>query len=311
MPIKYPEELNFLNSTQQPILFSDVSIQGKVVVLTGSTSGIGLQTAYQCAAHGAHLVLVARSISKANVVAKSCLERGAQRVDVVIADLSLLEQTRFCAKEIMRYTPYIDVLIHCAGMHSTKRTITSEGLEMVFALNHCASFLLTVLLIPQLKNSSLNQVLFINSEGHRFNGLNLNDLDWKKRVYTGLRSYGASKTAQLLCMLELNDCLKETGIFINAMHPGDVKTNIGQNNGWLYRFFSKLVIQPRLKDARLSGQAIYTLISKPELAYVRNAFYHYTTLELVARHARDRSMSQQIFLKTCELCKLDSSFIDF
>lgn len=309
MNIKYPEELNFLNSGKQPIEISDISIQGKVVVLTGATSGVGLQTAYECAKHGAHLILVARSEPKANVVAKSCMERGALKVDIVIADLSLLAQVRRCAQEIEILTASIDVLIHSAGMHSTKRILTSEGLEVVFALNHCASFLLTVLLIPQLKNTQQSQVLFINSEGHRFNGLNLNDLDWKKRLYTGLRSYGASKSAQLLCMLELNDRLKNTNIIINAMHPGDVKTNIGQNNGWFYRLFSKLFIQPILKDPHQSGQAIYTLISKPEYAYVRDAFYHYTTLELVARHARDRKLSQQIFLKTCEICEYDPSLI--
>lgn len=309
MNIKYPEELNFLNSGKQPILISDVSIQGKVVVLTGATSGVGLQAAYECADHGARLILVARSASKANTVAKSCLERGAQSVDIVIADLSLLSQVRTSAQKIAELTSSIDVLIHSAGMHSTKRVLTQEGLEVVFALNHCASFLLTVLLIPQLKNSLQSQVLFINSEGHRFNGLNLNDLNWKKRLYTGLRSYGASKTAQLLCMLELNDRLENSNIVVNAMHPGDVKTNIGQNNGWFYRLFSKLFIQPILKDAHRSGQAIYTLISKPELAYVRNAFYHYTTLELVARHARDRKISPQVFLKTCELCGIDPNIL--
>jgi retinol dehydrogenase-13 len=309
MNIKYPEELNFLNSGKQSIQISDVSIQGKVVVLTGATSGVGLQTAYECAKHGAHLILVARSESKANAVAKTCIERGAHHVDIVIANLSLLAQVRHCAQEIEKLTPSIDVLIHSAGMHSTKRILTSEGLEIVFALNHLASFLLTVLLIPQLKHNQQSQVLFINSEGHRFNGLNLNDLNWKKRLYTGLRSYGASKTAQLLCMLELNDRLMNTNIVVNAMHPGDVKTNIGQNNGWFYRLFSKLFIQPILKDPHQSGQAIYTLISKPEYAYARNAFYHYTTLELVARHARDRKISPQVFLKTCELCDCDSSLI--
>jgi NAD(P)-dependent dehydrogenase (short-subunit alcohol dehydrogenase family) len=309
MNIKYPEELNFLNSGKQPILISDVSIQGKVVVLTGATSGVGLQAAYECADHGARLILVARSVSKAQTVAKSCLERGAQSVDIVIADLSLLSQVRTSAQKIAELTPSIDVIIHSAGMHSTKRVLTQEGLEVVFALNHCASFLLTVLLIPQLKNSPQSQVLFINSEGHRFNGLDLNDLNWKKRLYTGLRSYGASKTAQLLCMLELNDRLENSNIVVNAMHPGDVKTNIGQNNGWFYRLFSKLFIQPILKDAHRSGQAIYTLISKPELAYARNAFYHYTTLELVAGHARDRKMSPKVFLKTCELCGVDPELI--
>jgi len=91
-------------------------------------------------------------------------------------------------------------------------------------VNHLASFLFTQLLLNRIKESAPSRILLINSEGHRFNGLNIDDLDWKKRHYTGLRGYGASKTTQLLTMWELNDQLQDTGVTINAMHPGDVKS---------------------------------------------------------------------------------------
>jgi len=305
MKINYPEELNFLNSAKQPILESNVAVFDKMIVLTGATSGIGYTTALKCAKHHAHLILVARNKAKADDVAQQCLEHGAASVHVIIADLSLLSQVRSCIEEIRAYTTHIDVLIHSAGMHSTKRKITSEGFEEVFALNHLASFLLTHGLIELISQSNEGHVLFINSEGHRFNGLNMNDLNWQKRLYTGLRSYGASKTAQLLCMLEINKRLANTNIIVNAMHPGDVKTNIGQNNGWLYRQFSKYIIQPGLKDPNNSAQAIYSIISLPHLARASNAFYHYTTLETVAKHARDLNKSLDVYLKSCEYCGID------
>jgi NAD(P)-dependent dehydrogenase (short-subunit alcohol dehydrogenase family) len=300
----YPEQLNFLNSAKQPILKRDVQVFDRCIVLTGATSGIGYTTALELASLKSHLILVARNPEKASKVAQQCREVGAKQVDVVIANLSLMSEVRDCAQNILNLTSKIDVLIHNAGMHSTKRHLTSEGLEEVFALNHCASFLLTHLLIEPLLQSEQGHVLMINSEGHRFNGLNLNDLGWKKRIYTGLRSYGASKSAQLLAMIELNKRLIKSNVVVNAMHPGDVKTNIGQNNGLIYRLFSRFFIIPNLKDPHTSSDAIATIITNPTFSRVRNAFYHYTTLEVVASHARDEFKAHEVYLKTCELCHI-------
>ncbi len=299
-----PEQLNFLNSAKQPILKREVQEFKRCIVLTGATSGIGYTSALELASLKPHLILVARNPEKASSVAKQCREAGASQVDVVIANLSLMSEVRDCAQNILNLTSKIDVLIHNAGMHSTKRHLTREGLEEVFALNHCASFLLTHLLIEPLRQSDHAHVLMINSEGHRFNGLNLNDLNWKKRIYTGLRSYGASKTAQLLSMIELNKRLEKTSIVVNAMHPGDVRTNIGQNNGLVYRLFSKFFILPNLKDPHTSSDAIATIVTNPTFSRVRNAFYHYTTLEVVAQHARDESKALEVYNKTCELCHI-------
>lgn len=304
MKIKLPEELNFLASAKQPILKSPVTTFKKTIVITGATSGIGYVTSLEFAKLSSHLILVARNQAKAQKVAQECLAMGASHVDIVIANLSLLSQVRVCAQRILSLTSSIDVLIHNAGMHATVRHLTSEGHEEVFALNHLASFMLTHLLIEPLKAPTRSHVLMINSEGHRFNGLDLNDLTWNKRLYTGLRSYGASKTAQLLSMIQLNDRLSNTGIVVNAMHPGDVKSNIGQNNGWLYRLFSALFIQPTLKDPHNSAQAIVSLVTLDEFSTRRNAFYHLTTLETVAKHARDEVKAKQVYELSCKLCDL-------
>ena len=201
-------------------------------------------------------------------------------------------------------TDRIDVLINCAGLHSTKATYTPEGYETVFCVNHLASFLFTQLLLERIKASAPSRILLINSEGHRFNGLKIDDLDWKKRYYTGLRGYGASKTAQLLTMWEINDQLQYTGVTINAMHPGDVKSRIGSNNGWLYRLFSKYVIQPALSSPIISGKAIYYLVADPSLREVSGKFYHLTIEEVPAKHAMDRAMGKRIYEESLRLCGL-------
>jgi NAD(P)-dependent dehydrogenase (short-subunit alcohol dehydrogenase family) len=219
----------------------------------------------------------------------------AVTAEAVIADFADLDQVRRAAAEILERCPRIDVLINCAGMHSTKRTLTPEGFETVFCVNHLASFLLTCLLLERLKTSAPARIIQVNSEGHRFGGLNPDDLSWVKRHYTGLKGYGASKTAQLLTVWDLSDRLRGSGVTINAMHPGDVRTNIGQNNGWLYRFFKKQITDRMLMDASISGPAIGYLASSPELAAVSGRFFHLTNEEKPAAHALDRAMGRRIW----------------
>ena len=145
-----------------------------------------------------------------------------------------------------------------------------------------------------MKKSETPQILFINSEGHRFSAFDLNDYNFNKRHYTGLRAYGASKTAQLLTVLALKNDEVFKRITIFAMHPGDVKSNIGQNNGWIYRLFSHFFIQPFLRDPKSSAKAIHTLISDPIYKQINGQFYHLTILEKPANHACDLTLAIQV-----------------
>lgn len=299
-----PDELLFLRNSKAEQKVSTSSMENKVVVLTGATSGVGLEALKRLAQGQATIVMVVRNQKKAEEVRNTVLANFNVSIDIVIADFSHSDQVRHAADVILAKYPKIDVLINCAGLHSTKATYTSEGFETVFFVNHLASFLFTNLLLDRLIESAPSRILHINSEGHRFNGLDIHDIHWKKRPYTGLRGYGASKTAQLLTMWEMDDQLKNSGVTINAMHPGDVKTGIGSNNGWLYRMFSKLVIQPMLKDPKISGEAIYYLVADPQMENVSGKFFHLTLEEKPAQHALDRSLGKQVYDLSMELTGL-------
>ena len=299
-----PDELLFLRNSKAEQKISTSSMANKVVVLTGATSGVGLEALKRLAKGQATIVMVVRNQKKAEEVRNTVLTMTGGSIDIVIADFSHSDQVRHAANVILDKYPKIDVLINCAGLHSTKATYTSEGFETVFFVNHLASFLFTNLLLERLVQSAPSRILHINSEGHRFNGLDINDIHWKKRPYTGLRGYGASKTAQLLTMWEMDDQLKNSGVTINAMHPGDVKTSIGSNNGWLYRMFSKLVIQPMLKDPKISGEAIYYLVADPQMENVSGKFFHLTLEEKPAQHALDRTLGKQVYDLSMELTGL-------
>lgn len=277
---------------------------GKVCVVSGSTSGVGLEAIKRLARGGAHIVMVCRNREKAETIRQELTAQYAVPVDIILADFAELAQVRRAAESLLRDYPRIDVLIHSAGLHCTTRTLTRDGFETVFGVNHLAPFLLNYLLLDRMKQSAPARIIYVNSEGHRFGGLNLDDLNWERRLYIGLRGYGASKTAQLLTIWEFADLLKGSGVTINAMHPGDVRTNIGNNNGPLYRWWLHHVTWHALKDPVISGEALYYLAAAPELSEVSGRFFHLTIEEKPAAHALDRDVGRQVWEASLRLAGL-------
>ena len=301
-----PDELMFIANRRATQVTTTASMSGKICVISGSTSGVGLEAAKRLARENAHIVMLARNPEKAERVRGQIKAQYPVRVDVVIAYFSDLGQVRSAAATLLSNYPRIDVLINSAGLYCNGRTITPGGFETVFCVNHLAPFLLTHLLLDRLKQSAPARIIHVNSEGHRFCGVDLNDLDWKRRLYTGLGGYGASKTAQLLTTWEFADLLKGSGVTINAMHPGDVRTAIGANNGPLYRWFLRHVIWHTLKDPVISGEALYYLAAAPELAEVSGRFFHLTIEETPAAHAMDRRKGSQVWDASMRLAGLTS-----
>ena len=293
--MKLPEELQFMANARKKQKNTDTRLDGKLCVITGATSGVGLAAARRIAKAGADLILVCRNAKKAEKVAGVIKQDFGVKADIVLADFSNMAQVRRAANEILSKYEKLDILINNAGVHMTQRMLTSEGHELVFAVNHLASFLFTRLLLERIKKSAPARILQINSEGHRFSSVDIDDLTWEKRIYRGVRSYGQSKTAQLLTLWELSEELAGSGVTINAMHPGAVVTNIGMNNGWLYRTYQKYLLFPLLKDPKISGEAIYYLIAAPEMAEVSGKFYNLTNEEIPATHARDRELGKKVW----------------
>jgi NAD(P)-dependent dehydrogenase (short-subunit alcohol dehydrogenase family) len=299
--MKWPDELIFIPNSRMTQKTTTFRMDGKVCVLTGATSGVGYHTAKRLAEGGARLVLVCRNAEKAARVKDELEREHPISVRILQADFSQLEQVRKTAMTILEEYPRIDVLINNAGIHNTGRTLTDNGVETAFSVNHLASFLFTRLLLPRILASAPARIIQVNSQGHRFGGLDLNDLNWDRRRYRGLQGYGASKVAQLLTVWELADRLKGSGVTINAMHPGEVRTNIGMNNGLLYQWYQRYLLWPVLKDARISGESIYYLAAAPEMAEVSGRFFNLTIDEKPASHALDRALGKQVWQVSEEL----------
>jgi len=295
MKIWLPEELYFMRNGNLPQKKNESSFTDKTVVISGSTSGVGKATLFEFVRNGANVVMVARNESKAEQVKQEVFKKYNREIDLIIADFSDFDQVRKAANDILENYNTIDLLINSVGIHTTKRLYNKDGIEMSFCVNHLSVFLFTVLLIPRLKENPSSRIIQVNSEGHRVNGLRIKDVNFKRRLYTGLRGYGQSKVAQLFTVYELAKRLEDSGVTINAMHPGAVKSNIGGNNGFLYRFWAKYVLVHTLKDPIISAESIYYLGTSQEMKGISGKFYHLTVLEKPAWHALKVKKQQPIW----------------
>ncbi len=168
MAREIPDQLKFLVNSRAVQKTTDVSMRGKLCVVTGSTSGVGLAAVRRLARGGADIVMVCRDRTKADAVAGELAAAGSARPRIVIADFCDLPSVRAAAAALADTCPRIDVLINSAGIHSTTRSFTAAGLEMVFCVNHLAPFLFTHLLAARMRESAPSRIIFVNSEGHRF-----------------------------------------------------------------------------------------------------------------------------------------------
>lgn len=293
------------NGRKAPLICPE-RFEGRLVVITGATSGIGLETARKYASMGANLLCINRNPEKSARL-KAEIERDfGTRCDSLIADLSSLDDIFRVGNELAKLERPIDVLIHNAGIYLTRRETTSDGLEKVFAVHYLASFIINYLLIDKLKAQPSARIIMVGSEGHRFAawGLKLDDLNWEQRRYTGLGSYGSAKLAQMLAMLRFAELFQATGVTINTMHPGAVKSEAGQDNGLLYRWFKRQIFDKLLTGADVSAEALYYLGAAPELEASSGRFFNLTTLEDPAPPALDRDSADRLWDETLRMTGL-------
>src|SRR5579883_2219059 len=208
---------------------SQKSMQGKICLITGATSGIGKATALGLARMGATVVMVGRDRARSEAVQSEIKARsGNSAVDLLIADLSSQASIRQLVRDFQQRYPQLHVLINNAGVYMLTRKETVDGLEMTFAVNYLAPFLLTNLLLDTLKASAPARIINVSSAAHEQGYLNLDDLQ-SRQGFPLMRAYGQSKLALLMLTYALARRLEGTGVTANALHPGFVATSIGQS----------------------------------------------------------------------------------
>jgi NAD(P)-dependent dehydrogenase (short-subunit alcohol dehydrogenase family) len=293
------------NNRRQPEICTD-DFKNKLVVITGATSGIGYQTARKYAAHGANILCINRNILKSEALCKEIEGEFNVQCNYKIADLSILSDIKRIAEELASLPSPIDVLIHNAGVYLTTRELTVDGLETLLVVHYLSTFIINRRLIEKLKSQEKSRIIMVGSEGHRFAawGLHLDDMNWEKRRYSGLKSYGSAKTAQLLSMFEFVKFFENSGVTINTMHPGAVKSETGHENGPVYRWFKRNFFDKTLKPTEISAESLYYLGVSKDVENVSGKFFNLTTIEEPAPPALDEEVASELWHKSMELAKL-------
>jgi len=247
-------------------------MKGKVVVITGGTSGIGQVAAEKLAGMGARIVLVARDKSRAaTTIARLRQISPGTNHTVYFADLSSINAVRRVGLEIAAAEPRIDVLINNAGAMFYDRQVTVDGLERTFATNHMAYFVLTGALRPQLTAAAPARVINTASDAHRRAKLDFEDLQCE-RNYRAFTAYGRSKLSNILFTRELARKLAGTGVTANSLHPGVVNTRFADGgHGALYHVFR--VVKNFALTPEKGAETIIYLASSPELAGVTGEYF--------------------------------------
>jgi NAD(P)-dependent dehydrogenase (short-subunit alcohol dehydrogenase family) len=277
--------------------------RNRLVVITGATSGIGRATAKKYASQGSDILCVNRNEEKTHALVEELKTQFNAKCDYVIADFAKLADVHEAGRQLAGLDRQIDVLIHNVGLFVTKKTFTVDNLELVFQTNYLSSFIVNHYVKDKLKEQGSGRIVFVNSEAHRFavSGLYLDDLTWDKHRYSGLRSYGAAKTAQLLSVIKLAEFFSGTGVTVNAMHPGNVKTNSGQNNGRIYKLFKRVFVDRSARSPEVSAEALYYLGVSRKLEKTSGKFFNLTTEEEPAPPALDKDAADELWALSVEL----------
>ena len=248
------------------------SMQGKTVIITGATNGIGYVAARELARMGAQTVLVSRSSEKcAQSVERIKKETGNTQVEFIAADLSTNAGVQQVAHEFKKRHTRLDVLLNNAGAMFMSRQVSGDGIEMTIALNHLNYFHLTILLLEVLKASGPTRIVSVSSNAHRGGKINFDDIQLEKG-YSGMKAYSQSKLANLLFTYEIARKLEGTKVTANALHPGFVNTGFAKNNGGLIKFGMSL-LKPMQRKVEDGARTSIYLASSPEVEGVSGKYF--------------------------------------
>jgi NAD(P)-dependent dehydrogenase (short-subunit alcohol dehydrogenase family) len=278
-------------------------VTGKTIVITGGTSGIGQVAAEALAGMGARIVLIARDPARGEMALTRLRAKGPGTAHAIhYADLSRLAEMKRVGREIAAAEPRIDVLINNAGAIFSSREVTQDGLELTFATNHVAYFVLTHLLRERLVASAPARVVSTSSHAHKGAKLNFDDLQLT-RGYSGFKAYGRSKLCNILFTRELARRLEGTGVTANCLHPGFVATRFGdQSHGFasqVFGLFKSFAIPPEK-----GADTIIYLASSDQPAKVTGAYFYKRRESTPTRAARDDESARRLWRETAGLAGL-------
>jgi NAD(P)-dependent dehydrogenase (short-subunit alcohol dehydrogenase family) len=281
-----------------------VVMQGKTVVITGATSGIGEVAALALARMGARIVAVARSKARGDETLAR-LRNSAPGIahTLYVGDLLRLSEMKRLAGEIADAEAQVDVLINNAGAMFGSRRLTEDGLERTFALNHMSYVVLTHGLRERLFASAPARVINTSSSAHQRARLDFTDLQ-SARGYRGFQVYGRSKLCNVLFTRELARRSAGTGVTANSLHPGFVATRFGDESGGLLSYGVRMAKLFAISPEKGAETIVY-LASSPEVAQVSGGYFYECRPATPSREAQDDAAAGRLWRESARLGSLD------
>ena len=279
-------------------------MKGKVVVITGATSGIGEVAAQRLAGMGARIVLVARDAARGQKTLTRLPSIGAGAPhSIYYGDLSRISESKRVAAEIAAAEPRIDVLINNAGALFSTRRLTSDNLEETFATNHMAYFVLTLRLKASLLAAAPARVVSTASDAHKGYTLDFDDLQAEKG-YSAIRAYGRSKLCNILFTRELARRWSGTGVTANCLHPGFVATRFGDGSGGflsgIVRIAKTFAITPEK-----GAETIVYLASSPDVAAISGEYFYKCRPATPTAGGRDDAAASRLWNESAKLAGIE------
>ena len=270
------------------------NMNGKVCLVTGATDGIGKVSARVLAELGAKVIIVGRNPEKSAIVLAELRSiSGNENIDLLMADLAVMQEVRDLAEQVISRYDRLDVLLNNAGGYFTKHKITSDGLEMTFALNHMSYFLLTNKLMELLKYSAPARIVNVSSDAHYGVNIEFENLNGEQE-YKAWKAYQKSKLANVLFTYEL---LKKVpgNITVNCLHPGFVATNFGNNIGGFFGPVLKIAQRISAIDPEEGAKTSIFLCSAPEVKGVSGKYFYKCQSKTSSRESRNMDTGKRLW----------------
>lgn len=280
---------------------------GKIVIVTGSSSGIGYETARVLANKNAKVIIAVRNLEKGeNAKSRIISQNKKADVDIMKIDLSDLSSVKSFANDFNSKYDKLDLLINNAGVMIPPYSKTKDGFELQFGTNHLGHFALTLQLLNLIKSTPNSRIVNVASNAHKYGNIDFNDLNWEKRKYKAMRSYGDSKIANLYFTKELAKKIDSKNVLVTAAHPGWTATELQRHSG-VFEFANKFFAMPTEQGALPTLRAATDLDAKSGDYYGPNGWQEwkgYPVLVQTNALAKDENIAKKLWKVSEELTKV-------
>jgi retinol dehydrogenase 14 len=276
----------------------------RTILITGATSGIGLECARQLAVQSSHLVLVGRNPDKLSYAKAQVTARGVGRVDTILCDFESLASVHALADEVLAHYDRLEVLINNAGTVYARRTETADGHEATFAVNHLGGYLLTQRLKDLLIASAPSRIVITASNGHYAGSMDFDDIHYR-RGYSILKAYSRSKLANVLYARSLGRELAGTGVTVNALHPGLVSSNIWDGAPWYSQPVFAVLKRFTMITPEEGGRRLSFVAGDPSLDGITGQYFEDNRVAQPSQLALDDTVAERLRVVSDRLVGLD------